>query len=170
MTLRRPTRAIRGSALLLVMILLLVMSLVAASAVTLSSQERIAAAAQTSYDALVECATAAQARLWAAAAQSGASYYAEPSATMVVTSIRLADGRELMAPAHIDATGEVHPSEGIVSAPTGSPNGLPLDDDTTNTILGGQGRRTRLGTWVVARCTDSSGRQHEVEFAFRFSL
>jgi hypothetical protein len=142
---------------------------VAASAVTLSSQERINAQAQTSYGALVECANAAQAQLWATVSVAGKAYYTTPSTTMTVTSIHLPDGRELMAPAHV-GDGSPTPAEAIRGALVGSPDGQQRLVDTTNTMAGGMASRSTGGTWVTARCVDAAGRAHEVEFAFQLSL
>jgi Tfp pilus assembly protein PilX len=167
-----PTRRglARGSALVLVVILLLVMTVVSVAVVRLASQARITSAAQSSHDALVECANAAQAQLWAAIGVNGKSYYQQPSSTMTVTSLRLPDGKELLAPAHIDGPASSSPALGIRSVAAGSPAGTTGDGDSTNTFTGGRSGVGAGATWVTARCKDASGRAHEIEFAFKFSL
>lgn len=169
----RPTRRrpARGSALVLVVILLLVMTAVSAAVVRLASQGRIGASAQSSHEALIECASAAKAQLWAAIAVNGKQYYTAPSSSMVVTSVRLPDGKELLAPAHLDSGNTSNPASAIRQLPAGSPTGFYGDLDTTNTFVGGgASAASSSATWVTARCKDASGRVHEVEFAFRFSI
>ena len=63
-----------GSVLVIAMILLAVLSIIGAAAVSLSSQERVNATAQTRVDFLNACANAAQAKIWAEMAQYGLSY------------------------------------------------------------------------------------------------
>lgn len=165
---RRPIE--RGSALILVVLLLLAMTLTSVAVVQLSSQGRANAAAQSGHDALVECANAAQAQLWAAVATNGKSYYLDAgTAPMTVASIRLRDGKELLSPAHIDSIAPVLTSAGIRTTPAGDPSGSSGDSDSTNTFKAFRSGKG-FATWVTARCIDSVGRAHEVEFAFRFSI
>jgi hypothetical protein len=153
------------------MILLAVLTIIGVSAVTLSSQERMNAHAHSNYDALVECATAAQAQLWSQVGVNGTAYYKSPSPTMTVTSLTLSDGRELASPAHLDSTAPILVSAGIGGGPVGDPQGQTWVEDTTNRITAsGPGGPGGGGTWVTARCVDSFGRVHEVEFAFKFTL
>lgn len=169
----RRRRAPRGSALVLVVILLAAMTAVSVAVLRLSGQGRIGAATLSSHEALVECANAAKAQLWAAIATNGKSYIANPSSSVVVTSLTLPDGKELLAPAHLDSGSTSTPSAGIRQAAASSPTGIYGDMDATNTIVGGganSGSGNNQATWVTARCRDQSGRMHEVEFAFRFSL
>jgi hypothetical protein len=164
---RRPAR---GSALVLVAILLVAMAAVSVAVVRLASQGRISASAQSSHQALVECASAAKAQLWAAIAVGGKQYYQAPSSTMVVTSLHLPDGKELLSPAHLDSGDTSTPAAAIGAVGAGSPNGFFGDTDSTNTFRDTTTGESPEATWVTARCRDSAGRTHEVEFAFRFSL
>lgn len=162
----------RGSALVLVAILLVAMAAVSVAVVRLASQGRISAGAQSAHQALIECASAAKAQLWAAIAVNGKQYYTSPSSTMVVTSLQLPDGKELLSPAHLDSGDTSTPAAAIRAVGAGSPTGFFADVNVTNRFNplpegnGGDG----TATWVTARCRDSAGRTHEVEFAFRFSL
>ncbi len=170
---RRPNRRrpARGSAIVLVVILLVVMTAVSVAVVRLASQGRISAGAQSSHEALIECANAAKAQLWAAIAVNGKQYYTAPSGSMVVTSLQLPDGKQLLSPAHLDSGDTSNPAQAIRQVPAGSPTGFYGDLDTTNTFVGGgASAASASATWVTARCRDAAGRVHEVEFAFRFSL
>ncbi len=159
----------RGASLIVAMVLLAVLSVVGVAAVVLSGQERINAGAQFGYQALVECANAAQAKFWADLQVRGLGYLSPATAsTIAVTSIRLPDGRTLDAPAHYGSTGTFYASHGIGTGSAGTPSAQGGDIDITNLIVGG--RPPGQPTWVTARCTDSAGREHEVEFAFRFSF
>lgn len=175
MTRRTPHLPARGSALVLVVILLAAMATISVAIVRLSGQARIRAAAQSSHDALTECANAAKAMLWSALAVNGKSYYLTPSTAITVTSLKLPDGKELYAPAHLNSGSTVASTDVIRHVVASSPGGFfgTGDDDTTNRLWVGAGRGSGDGssaTWIVARCTDASGRVHEIEFAFRFSL
>ena len=86
----------RGASLIFTVVLLAVLSIVGVAAVTLSSQERINAATQLSYQSLVECANAAQAKFWADLSAYGPGYL-NPSPVLTVTEVRFPDGRTLDA-------------------------------------------------------------------------
>jgi hypothetical protein len=171
---KRSTHPERGSVLLVTFILLAVLAATGAAAVLLSSRGRLSAGAQAGYDAVVECANAAQAKLWASIGVHGHGYYRSPPAGMVVESMTLAGGKELAAPAHIDSGPLASIADAMYAGVTGTSDGLGTDQDSTNTLRSSVERRPGGGgepaTIVTARCRDLTGRVHEVEFSFRFSL
>lgn len=164
---RSRAPAPRGNTLIIAMIMLTVLSIIGVAAVSLSTQERRNAGAAKEQDAAVLCANAAQAKLWAEISARGTGYLSKTN-TMTVTSIKLIDGRQLWAPAHFGSTTTTPVGSGVGTGSAGSSTGLATDVNVSNTMLGGTG--SGAGTWFTARCVDDNGREHEVEFGFRFAL
>ncbi len=158
-------RSARGSSLVFTVVLLAVLSVIGAAAVALSAEERISASEKSQYAALVECANAAQAKLWADMGLYGMRYQ-----QIQVSSIKLPNGMELVAPAHYGWTGTpAQTAADVISiGPAGGidPGG---DSDATNRIVN-QGSQGTAGNYMTARCKDAQGREHEVEVAFKFAL
>jgi hypothetical protein len=163
-----PTRPARGSSLLLVMILLGVLAAVGAAAVTLSSRDRINAAAKGRRDLVAACASAAQAQIWAELARFGPRWLGSDNP---ITELRLADGTRL-GPLHYDQnpTGVVAKDVVVaIAAEYGDEAVVDLSNRSTSLI--GAGKTYRC----VARCVAPGGgnspdRQLEVEFLIRTRL
>jgi type II secretory pathway pseudopilin PulG len=164
-----PTRSSqRGSTLVVSMILLGVLMVIGVAAVSLSSRERQSADAQKRYQLLVECANAAQAKIWAEIARWGPGYL---SSGRPVTSIVLPDGTKLESPAHYAAGSPPTPQikDIVFTVPQGAGGGPVVERDCTNqacstAAAGG----TPFG--VLAHCVDAAGREYEVELAFRLGI
>lgn len=162
-----PTR-MRGAALPLALILLAVLTAIAVAAVSLSGQERVNAASYSRIDFVNECATAAQAKLWAELANQGTGYLGEQVA---ITSVRLPDGSTITAPAHYDSVaGTTRVKDVVVAVESSAGKGAAImeERDMTNT----RGRRgLGQGTHrVVARCKDTHDRALEIELSLKFNL
>ncbi len=165
---RRPhMRTPRGAALPLSLILLGVLTAVAVAAVSLSGQERVNAGAYSRIDFVQECATAAQAKLWAELAYSGTGYLGTP---VTISSVKLPDGSLITAPAHYDQKPDALVKDVVIavesSAGTGA--GASQDRDCTNNACGmkaGQGTQR-----IVATCVDQRGRALEIELSLKFNL
>ncbi len=162
-----PHRSPRGAALPLALILLAVLTAIAVAAVSLSAQERVNAGSYSRIDFVNECATAAQAKLWAELARTGTAYMGQPVA---ITSVRLPDGSLLTAPAHYDSVAGTTLVKDVViavesSAGTGAAS---LEErDCTNQSCGrGVGQGTHR---VVAHCLDVRGRALEIELSLKFN-
>jgi Tfp pilus assembly protein PilX len=157
----------RGSALLLVVVLLVVLSAIGVAAVAASSQERSNAAAKGRHDAMLACASAAQAEIWAELARYGPSYLAS---SVVATTVNLPDGTQVTAPGHYGAS--LHPPKVNVAvlsltAAAGGANTAGLAD-LTNRPGGGTGFDQVHR--IVATCKDARGNELEVELAVRLAL
>jgi hypothetical protein len=161
----------RGSALLLAMVLLGVLTVIGAAAVMLASQERSNAAAKNRIDALVACANAAQAKIWAEAAQSGIGYL---NSGWQVTPMNLPDGTKVIAPAHFGQTTGTPPTVTQVTFRTelkASTEGNTGLGDCTNRMACGVGQGGPGRTYALtALCRDAQGREYEVELAVKFAL
>jgi hypothetical protein len=157
-----------GSVLVIAMILLAVLSIIGAAAVSLSSQERVNASAQTRVDFLNACANAAQAKIWAEMAQFGLGYL---GSTVSVSATDLPNGVQIAAPAHygiFDAT--IKPSvKNVFFKVQSAGKGDEINErDCTNGACG----LTPLGQTygMTAVCVDHAGREYEVELAVKFAL
>lgn len=164
---RADTRSPRGAALPLALILLAVLTVVAVAAVSLSGQERVNAASYSRIDFISECATAAQAKIWAEMAYQGSAYLTAPVA---ITSVRLPDGSLITSPAHYDSTsGTTIVKDVVLKVQSSSGVGGDVNErDCTNSAcglapLGG----TQL---IMAHCVDQRGRALEIELGVRFAL
>jgi type II secretory pathway pseudopilin PulG len=164
MTPRRP----RGNTLIVSMILLGVLSVIGVAAVSLSARERQNANAQKRYQTLIECANAAQAKIWAEVAHWGPGYLTSANP---VTSITLPDGTKLTSPAHYLGDGGSTPlvKDVVFTVPQGAGGGPNSEQDCTNqncamAAAGG------APYGAVAHCVDANGREYEVELAFRLGL
>ncbi len=162
-----PSRTPRGAALPLSLILLAVLTAIAVAAVSLSGQERVNAASYSRIDFVNECATAAQAKVWAELASLG-TYMGQPVA---ITSIQMPDGSVLTAPAHYDSkpgTTLVTDVMMVGESSSGSKNAMQFERDITNTS---RGRNKGLSTYrIVAHCKDDRGRALEIELSLKFAL
>jgi hypothetical protein len=157
----------RGSTLLTTMILLTVLTVAAIAAISLTARERDNAAAQSRYQRLVECASAAQAMIWAQLARYGTSYI---GSTLPVGVITLPDGTQLAAPVHYGQDPSATFASVSYSAEGGGGGQGRADVDCSNRLCGQQGGGNPVV--IVARCQDASSqqRQYEVELSFAFSL
>ena len=149
------------------MILLTVLTVAAIAAISLTSRERDNAAAQSRYQRLVECASAAQSMIWAQLARYGTSYIGSSLPVGVVT---LPDGTQLAAPVHYDQNPATTFANVSYSVQGGGGGDQTRDEDCTNRLCGQRGSGNPVV--IVARCTDASSqqRQFEVELTFAFSL
>ena len=160
----------RGSALLLAMVLLGVLTVIGAAAVMLASQERTNAAAKSRLDGLVACANAAQAKIWAEAAQAGLGYL---HSGWAVTPMNLPDGAKALAPAHFGQTTGTPPTVSEVTfrtelrGPVEGDVGLGSLTNKMSMLGGGASGRTYA---LTALCRDAQGREYEVELAVKFAL
>jgi Tfp pilus assembly protein PilV len=158
----------RGNTLLISMILLGVLSVIGVAAVSLSARERQNASAQRRYQMLVECANAAQAKIWAELARYGPGYLTSANP---VTEVVMPDGTRIASPAHYDFDGGSAPmvKDVVFTVQEGAGGGPTGERDCTNqacSMTGGAA--TPYG--VVAHCVDAGGREYEVELAFRLGL
>ena len=163
----RSRVAHRGSTLLMAMILLTVLTMAGIAAVSLTSRDRENAAAQSRYQRMVQCASAAQAMIWAQLARYGTSYIGSSLPVGVVT---LPDGTQLAAPVHYGQDpSAVFANVSYSVAQGGGGQGM-ADVDCTSRLCGQQGSGNPVV--IVARCQDASSeqRQYEVELSFAFSL
>lgn len=155
----------RGSTLLIAMILLTVLTVAGLAAVSLASRERDSAYAQSRYQKLVECASAAQAMIWAQLARYGTSYI---GSSLPVGVVNLPDGTQLAAPLHYGQDASVSLASIAYVVPSGGGGQGAADVDCTNKLCGQQNSGNPV--LIVARCTDPHGRQFEVELSFAFAL
>ncbi len=158
----------RGAALPLSLILLAVLTAIAVAAVSLSSQERVNAGSYSRIDFVTECATAAQAKVWAELASVGTPYLGQGVA---ITDIRLPDGSTLTAPAHYDTKPGALVSDVIIAgdASSGQGQGSSMRErDVTNTTFIRQDTARALR--VMARCYDFRGRMLELELSLKFAM
>lgn len=163
------TRPPRGSTLLMVTVLLAVLAVIGVAAVSLSSRERINAAAKGKRDTMVACANAARMVIWAEVARYGSARLQQQLTEQVFT---LADGTTLSAPSHYsDSTDLQVTSLTRNPAPiSGAGSGTMLGGLSTNFIgpnTAGLGSSATAYNFVV-RCRDRSGRSTEVEFTAAF--
>jgi predicted membrane-bound mannosyltransferase len=151
-----------GSTLIIVVILLAVLAAIGAAAVSLSARERINASAKGSRDRMVACAHAARLAIWAEIAKAGSGYY---QSTGAPTSINLPDGSTITAPAHyaVDMTGSMTVKDVVLKNSIGSSAGATYQDHT-NAFKGVKDIQGSAAYTAVARCTDASGNELEVEF------
>lgn len=161
---RQNTRRIaRGSALAVAMIVLGVLTVVGVAAVSLSTQERTNAAAYGKLDAISACANAAQAKLWK---ELGVHGTALASKDVAITSLTLADGSVLTAPAHYDT-----PLTATIKSVSSTDSRGGAKKKSGN--LTGKGRATVSRDSVnffVVHCKDRSGRELEIEIGIKFAL
>jgi hypothetical protein len=170
MTPRLRDRSASGSTLLLVVILLGVLAAIGAAAVTLSSRDRINAAAKSRRDLVAACAHAAQVKLWAEVAKYGPRWLGSETP---ITEFTLPDGTRL-GPLHYGQTPGGTPvltvKDVIVGLASEFGDEAVVDLTNRSTALIGAGRAYRC----VARCTvpglAGPDRQLEVEFQIRTRL
>ncbi len=147
----------RGSALVLVTIILGVLALLAAAALRLAQQDAVSVNQRIGRETLTACADAAQRKLMAdIAAKDG------PNGTVQAVVVPGANAKLVVGHYDSDSTiADVRLDENFVPlGPAASSSGF-ADNDATNTMrIGGMFGRNYL---TVAHCTDSRGRQYEVE-------
>lgn len=167
--------AARGSTLVIALILLAVLSVIGVAAVSLGSRERTNASAKARVDALLSCAQAARAQVWAEVARYGPGYFS--STRSLDAPIDLAGYGELAAPAHYDSTTAMRVDQVIVGFDGAASDGAPAPvRDLTNAAPGTDGVLGGKVWRITARCSrpdlaDSSRtNQFEVEFSMRFAL
>lgn len=166
---RRNRSTPRGSALVVAMIVLGVLTVIGVAAVSLSTQERSNAAAYGKLDAMQACANAATAKIWRELGIYGTSL-ATSDAT--ITSVRLADGTTLKAPAHYDTPVTATVRQVVTTA--ASPTALNTGGDLTNRLRafsppGAGGGAGGVNLFIV-HCKDASGRELELEIGIQFAL
>lgn len=161
-TARSSTSPSRGSTLLLVIVLMAVLTVIGMAAVSLSSQERGNASAKGRRDAIVACATAAQAEIWAEIIKYGPRYF---SGDLPVVHVTLPDGTDL-AIAHYgqDPDGTLLVNK-VVTPVACASDATTTAEDQVFDLTNRDGRLPLTGHCyrIVARCTDRAGRQLEVE-------
>lgn len=157
----------RGSALLFTVVLLTVLTIAGVATVSLMSRERQNASAQSRYQKLIECGSAAQAVIWAQLAKHGPGYLGD--ANRPVGEIKLPDGTQLAAPLHYDQDpAKTFADVAIRIADGGGAQGN-TDEDCTNRYCYqqlGAGNVRR----IVATCRDRQQRQFEVELSIALAL
>lgn len=165
------SRASRGAALLMALILLGTLTVIGVAAVSLSSRERSSAAAFARIDYAVQCANAAQAKLWAEMSQAGMAYL---GSGVAVTSMTLPDGTVITAPAHYDsrkADGTMPAVKEVTVKVESATEGTVSERDCTNNACG----LMPIGTTqiIFAHCAfQVGGRQleMEIELGIKFAL
>ncbi len=154
---RKPSP--RGSALLLVVIILGVLAMLGATALQLAQQESTSVNQRINYQTLVNCAEAAERKLWSEVAVQGVASGATVKPTVIPgTNARLAVG-------HFDSdpndTATVSLDDNFFQIGQSAASGGLQDNDATNTIR--QGGFFGQPYMMYAHCTDSRGRKYEVE-------
>lgn len=164
---RLPTYR-RGSTLIITVILLAVLCVIGAAAISLSARERINASAKGKRDRMAACAQAARLAVWSELAKYGRGYF---DSTNAVSSIALPDGTTLAAPAHYaqDMTSSMKVKDVVIKNPVGCGAGG-ARADLTNTFHAVRTDCNSDAYVVVARCTDSSGNELEIEFVTGLAL
>ncbi len=164
-----PNPARAGGTLIIALILLAVLSVLGVAAVSLASRERQHAAGKARVDALLACAQAARAQVWAEVARYGPGYFRSPRA--LDAPIELSGYGQLAAPAHYDSTTAMHVDQVVAAIDKAASDGAtaPLVD-LTNGAPGGESLLGGPAYRMSARCTNSRGNSFEVEFSMRFAL
>jgi hypothetical protein len=159
----------RGGTLIIALILLAVLSVLGVAAVSLGSRERANASGKARVDALVACAQAARAQIWAEVARYGPGFL--KGNNTLDAPIQLSGYGTLAAPAHYDTTTSMRVDQVVAGFDNGVSDGIaaPIADLTNGDalkdgLLGGRAMR------ITARCTDTRGNSFEVEFSMRFAL
>lgn len=158
----------RGSTLIITIILLAVLAVLAAAAIRLSMGERINASAKGSRDRMYACANAARVAVWSELGKYGQGYF---GSTDLPTSIALPDGTTLAAPAHYsqDMTETMQVKDVVLKNQMGCPQSA-SKGDLTNAFRSIRGTCNSDAYTVVARCTDRSGTELEIEFVTALAL
>jgi Tfp pilus assembly protein PilX len=162
---KRPTtrRIARGSALALAMIVLGVLTVIGVAAVSLSTQERTNASAYGKLDAMQACANAATAKIWKELGIHGTMLAASDA---TITSLTLADGTILTAPAHYDT-----PLTATIKSVSSTDSRGGAKKKERNLTNKGRDTYTRDAVnFFVVHCKDASGRELEIEIGIKFAL
>ncbi len=164
----RPIRSRHGSTLILTVILLAVLCVIGAAAISLSARERIGASAKGKRDRMAACAAAARLAIWAELAKYGGGYL---DSSYDPNNVTLADGTKLDAPAHysVDMTPGLKVKDLVVKSPVGCSVARSMEDLSNRTGRSFRGCPENVYA-VVARCTDSSGNELEIEFTTGLAL
>jgi len=165
---RRPHSTQRGSTLILTVILLAVLCVIGAAAISLSARERINASAKGKRDRMAACAQAARMAVWSELAKYGRGYF---DSTNAPNAIALTDGTTLTAPAHysVDMTSSLQVKDLVVKNAVGCGGGA-TRNDLTNVFHSVRTDCNNNAYLVVARCTDGSGNELEIEFTTGLAL
>ncbi len=156
----------RGSTLIITVILLAVLAVVGAAAISLSARERINSASVSKRDRLAACAQAARLAVWAELAKYGGGYF---DSTNAVSGITLPDGTKLAAPAHYSQDMTMKVKDVVIKNPVGCGAGG-ARADLTNTFHAVRTDCNSDAYVVVARCTDGSDKEFEIEFVTGLAL
>jgi type II secretory pathway pseudopilin PulG len=154
--------------LIITVILLAVLAAIGAAAISLSARERINASAKGKRDRMAACAQAARLAVWSELAKYGRGYFESANAPSTIT---LPDGTNLTAPAHYaeDMTSSMHVRDVVVKNAVGCGAGG-ARADLTNTFHAIRTDCNSDAYQVVARCTDASGNELEIEFTTGLAL
>lgn len=149
-----------GSSIVPTLIIVLGLTVLSLAALNLASRGTISAAHKAHGDQLTACANAAAQRVLAEYALAGAN----------VGSITAAGipGGPTLGLGHFDSGMTVNIVGNLTELGTAAGGQTPTDFDTTNTITKGRGGGKPYS--LVAHCTDSQGRQFEVELFLRLGL
>lgn len=166
--LHRPRLSRSGSTLIITVILLAVLAVLAAGAVRLSMGERTNASAKGTRDRMFACANAARIAVWSELAKYGQGYFGRAD---LPTTISLPDGTDLAAPAHYsaDMNETMQVKDVVLKNPMGCPK-TAVKGDLTNTFRSIRSDCNSDAYTIVARCTDRSGNELEIEFVTALAL
>lgn len=152
----------RGSALVLVTIILGVLALLAAAALKLAQQDSVSVNQRINRETLTACADAAQRKLMAEIALRG-------GATGTAQAVVVPGANTKLVVGHYDSDAtiaDVQLDENFVPLGAAAASGGFDENDATNTMrMGGMFGQNYL---TVAHCTDSRGRQYEVEVVVKW--
>ena len=152
----------RGSALVLVTIILGVLALLAAAALKLAQQDSVSVNQRINRETLTACADAAQRKLMAEIALRGG-----PTGTAQAVVVPGANTKLVIGHYDSDATvADVQLDQNFIPLGPAAASGGFDENDATNTMrMGGMFGQNYL---TVAHCTDSRGRQYEVEVVVKW--
>jgi hypothetical protein len=164
----RTRKRQRGSGLILAVIVLAVLAMLAAAALQIAQQEAATVSRHISYNMMVSCAEAAQAKLWAE--------YAKYNTTTAVMPTVVPGTKTALQLGHYEND---NPGPTLTTSVTFDESAMkPLDP---NVISGGLRELDQTNTFrkgllgqpfqIFAHCFDeNTGRQYEVELLVRFGL
>lgn len=160
----RSRKRQRGSGLILAVIVLAVLAMLAAAALQIAQQEAATVSRHISYEMLVSCAQAAQAKLWAEYANYNTINPVMPS-VIPGTKSALQLGHYEQNPS--TTTSVTFDESAMKPLDPNVISGGIRELDQTNTFRKGLGGQPYQ---IFAHCFDDRGRQYEVELLVRFGL